>query len=230
MNAAEWLTRIRASRGFDLTVRGLGSGWFLLLAIAQARKGFAHAQGMGIADFGPNGWPALLSTICILLFYLALGCLMLLRPSPVARTSGVLPSLIAFIGSYLPWTIVVLAPGGASTSQNLASALLLLIGTGGMIIIVLHLGRCFSIVPQARGLVRTGPYAFVRDPLYLAEEIALLGTLLHYLSLLTLAMFLAHGAIQIRRIFYEETLLRLSFPLDYDGYAASTPRLIPFIW
>ena len=52
-----------------------------------------------------------------------------------------------------------------------------------MIVVIFHLGRSFSIVPQARTLVRTGPYKFVRNPLYLAEEVALLGTLLQFYSL-----------------------------------------------
>ena len=98
-----------------------------------------------------------------------------------------------------------------------------------MVFVVFHLGRSFSIVPQARTLVRTGPYKFVRNPLYLAEEVAMLGILLQFYSPATLAVFLLHGAVQVRRIFYEENLLRLTLP-DYACYAASTSRLIPYIW
>jgi protein-S-isoprenylcysteine O-methyltransferase Ste14 len=59
-----------------------------------------------------------------------------------------------------------------------------------MVVVIFHLGRSFSVVPQARGLVRGGPYSFVRHPLYLAEEIALLGILLQFYSLATLTLFL----------------------------------------
>jgi protein-S-isoprenylcysteine O-methyltransferase Ste14 len=65
--------------------------------------------------------------------------------------------------------------------------------------------------------------------LYLVEEVALLGTLLQFLSPLTLILFIAHGALQIRRMFYEEDLLRRTFA-DFDVYARSTPRLIPYVW
>jgi protein-S-isoprenylcysteine O-methyltransferase Ste14 len=65
--------------------------------------------------------------------------------------------------------------------------------------------------------------------LYLAEEVALLGFLLRFYSPMTLALFLAHGALQIGRMLFEENLLRQSFT-DYDDYARSTPRLIPFVW
>jgi protein-S-isoprenylcysteine O-methyltransferase Ste14 len=224
-----WLSRLRAARGYDVAVRVLGCSWFLLLALTVAAGAFAHAKSMSITGFSPTGWSALLSTACMFLFYLGLCWMMLHRPSPAARTDGVLPSLIAFVGTYLPWTVVLFAPTAASTGQKLASAVLLLIGTVLMVVVILHLGRSFSIVPQARSLVRSGPYAVVRNPLYFVEEVALFGILLQVYSPMTLELFLAHGVLQLRRIFYEENLLRRTFP-DYDDYARSTPRLIPYVW
>ena len=67
-----WLSRLRAARGYDPAVRVLGSAWFLLLALAVAMKVLADAEAMSIADFSPTGWPALLSSVCLFLFYLAL--------------------------------------------------------------------------------------------------------------------------------------------------------------
>ena len=216
-------------QGIRSAVRVLGGSWFLLLALTVAMSAYTHARSMSIADLGPTGWPALFSSVCMFLFYLALCWMVLHRPSPVARTVGVLPSLTAFVGSYLPWSIVLLAPENTSAVQKLASAALLLTGTVLMVVVLAHLGRSFSIVPQARSLVRTGPYAVVRNPLYLVEEVALLGLLLQFYSSTTLALFVAHGALQVRRIFYEESLLRATFP-DYDEYAISTSRLIPYVW
>jgi protein-S-isoprenylcysteine O-methyltransferase Ste14 len=223
------LHRIRTAKGYEFVVRVLGSGWFLTLAAVATQRTYGYATAMRVGDFGPAAWPSLLASLCLVQFYLALWGLIILRPSPAACDDGVLPSFTAFVGTYLPWTIVLFVPAGASSSQNLASAALLLIGSVLMIVVIFHLGRSFSIVPQARTLVRTGPYKFVRNPLYLAEEVALLGTLLQFYSPATLAVFLLHGALQVRRIFYEENLLRLTFP-DYAHYAASTSRLIPYIW
>ncbi len=229
VSSPHWLSRIRAARGYDIAVRVLGSAWFLILALFLVQKVIAQAASMSTADFGPNGWPGLLATACLLLFYLAIWWFILTRPSAAARSDGILPSLVAFVGTYLPWTIVLFAPGEASAGQSLASAALLLIGTSLMVLVIGHLGRSFSIVPQARKLVRTGPYAIVRNPLYLAEEIAILGTLIQFYSIVTLALFLVHCALQVCRISYEENLLRRGFP-EYESYAASTPRLIPFVW
>ncbi len=223
------LHRLRAARGYECAVRVVGSGWFLTLALVTTQRTYGYVEAMRVNDFGPAGWPSLLASLCLVQFYLALCWLIILRPSPAARDDGILPSFIAFVGTYFPWTIVLFAPVGASASQNLASAALLLMGSVSMVFVVFHLGRSFSIVPQARTLVRTGPYKFVRNPLYLAEEVAMLGILLQFYSPATLAVFLLHGAVQVRRIFYEENLLRLTLP-DYACYAASTSRLIPYIW
>jgi protein-S-isoprenylcysteine O-methyltransferase Ste14 len=223
------LPRPRASKAYDSAARVLGSAWFLILALFLVQKVIAQAASMSTADFGPNGWPKLLATACLLLFYLAIWWFTLTRPSAAARSDGILPSLVAFAGTYLPWTIVLFAPGEASAGRSLASAALLLIGTSLMVLVIGHLGRSFSIVPQARTLVRTGPYAIVRNPLYLAEEVAIVGTLLQFYSVAALVLCIAHCGLQVGRILYEEKLLRCSFP-DYAEYERSTRRLIPFVW
>jgi protein-S-isoprenylcysteine O-methyltransferase Ste14 len=224
-----WLAHLRGVRGFHPAVRILGCCWFLVLALIGATKLLAVVNTMSITDFGPGGWPALLSSLCLLLFYLALSWLTLHRPEPAAQTTGIMPSLTAFAGTYLPWTLMLFAPPSTSPAQDIAAASLLLVSTISMVAVITTLGRCFSIVPQARHLIRTGPYALVRHPLYLVEELALLGMLIQFFSLPTLLLFTAHAVLQVRRIYYEEDLLRRAFP-EYGNYEASTRRLIPFVW
>jgi protein-S-isoprenylcysteine O-methyltransferase Ste14 len=223
------LARLRAVRGYETSFRIVGAGWFVMLALVAFRSVVIRCQTMDFGDFSQNGWPGLLSSACVLLFYLMLGWLILHRSPPASRTAGVLPSVTAFFGTYLPWSIILFPPGTPSAGQEIVSGGLELIGVGLMVVVICHLGRCFSIVPQGRALVRTGPYAVVRHPLYLVEEVALLGTLLQYYSALTLALFLVHGTLQVGRIFFEEDLLRDTFA-DYGAYEKSTARLIPFVW
>jgi len=52
------------------------------------------------------------------------------------------------------------------------------LGCVSIVYAVLHLGKSFSIMPQARRLVIGGPYRFVRHPLYFAEELAVIGVLI----------------------------------------------------
>jgi protein-S-isoprenylcysteine O-methyltransferase Ste14 len=97
------------------------------------------------------------------------------------------------------------------------------------LVTIRHLGRSFSLVPQARNVVQTGPYRWIKHPLYLAEEIAVLGVVLRNLTPLTVALLVLHIGVQICRIYYEEDLLRRNCP-EYSSYEASRWRLIPYVW
>ena len=57
-----------------------------------------------------------------------------------------------------------------------------------------------------------------------------MGIVLQYLSLVAVLVLVAHIAIQIWCILYEEEeLLRRTFP-EYADYQRSSWRLIPFVW
>ena len=94
---------------------------------------------------------------------------------------------------------------------------------------VLSLGPSFSLIPQARTLVTSGPYAIVRHPLYLVEEAAVAGVLLQYAWFAALPFLVLHVTVQIRRMQLEEKVLQKAFP-EYATYARHTPRLIPGVW
>jgi protein-S-isoprenylcysteine O-methyltransferase Ste14 len=84
-------------------------------------------------------------------------------------------------------------------------------------------------MPEARRLVVEGPYALVRHPLYLAEEIAVLGLFIQFASVWTAIVLIIHVLLQFERMRYEETVLSATFP-DYREYAARTARLIPALY
>ncbi|TMD49803.1 MAG: isoprenylcysteine carboxylmethyltransferase family protein [Chloroflexi bacterium] len=92
-----------------------------------------------------------------------------------------------------------------------------------------YLGKRFSIVPEARGLVTSGPYHLIRHPIYLGEIIAGVGLVLPTLFSLHLALFAVFLAAQIARTVFEERILRSTYP-QYEAYAAHTRRLIPFVF
>jgi protein-S-isoprenylcysteine O-methyltransferase Ste14 len=150
------------------------------------------------------------------------------RSPAKAQAEGLAPRIAAFVGTYLPWTITFFGKTD-QTLPNLASAACVLIGTIMMLVTIRHLGRSFSLVPQAHSVVRTGPYRWIKHPLYLSEEIAILGAALRYLSPVTVFILVLHIGIQVCRILYEEDLLRRTFP-EYSSYEASRWRLIPYVW
>ena len=84
-------------------------------------------------------------------------------------------------------------------------------------------------VAEARRLVTHGPYARIRHPLYLGEEIALLGIALEFISPWAIALLVCQWAFQLQRMQYEEQLLKGAFP-EYETYIARTSRLIPGVY
>lgn len=214
---------------FVLLERVAGMLWFAVLAMIYLRAVTMAVQQAMHHGAGLLGWTPVLSFACSGMFYAILGWLMMQRPAPVARQRGLWPVLIAFLGTYAVW-LMPLLPAAAPTPIT-ASIAAICISAGSVLIIVCitHLGRSFSIAPQARALVTSGPYRLVRHPLYLAEEIAVIGVLMQFVWWAALVLFTAHLAFQLRRMLYEEEVLGQTFP-DYAAYAGRTARLIPGLW
>lgn len=96
------------------------------------------------------------------------------------------------------------------------------------------LGPNWSFVAQVldnHGLITSGPFAWVRNPIYLAMLMMLVAAALALGRAPRLAVagpvFFIGAAIRILR---EERLLRAQFGEAYDAYAARVSRLIPGVW
>jgi protein-S-isoprenylcysteine O-methyltransferase Ste14 len=196
-----------------------GGMWFMLLALLLAIK-----MGASLTD----PWPSLLSSFCLASFYMLVALLIMTRSPAKAQADGLPPRIAAFVGSYLPWTITFFAKTDQAL-PNLVSTGCVLIGMIMMLVTIRHLGLAFSLVPQARSVVQTGPYRWIKHPLYLSEEIAIVGVVLLYLNPVTVILLILHIGLQVCRILYEEDLLRRNFP-EYSSYEASRWRLIPYVW
>jgi protein-S-isoprenylcysteine O-methyltransferase Ste14 len=204
---------------YDRMTRLFGGMWFILLALFLAAK-------IGASSGDP--WPSRLSSLCLGCFYMLVALLIMTRPPAKAQADGLLPRTAAFVGAYLPWTITFFGKTDQAL-PNLASTACVLIGTIMMLVTVRHLGRSFSLTPEARSVVKTGPYRWIKHPLYFSEEIAILGVALRYLTPVTVIVLILHFGVQVCRILYEEDLLRRACP-EYSSYEASRRRLIPYVW
>jgi protein-S-isoprenylcysteine O-methyltransferase Ste14 len=156
------------------------------------------------------------------------------RESLGSRASHLLPLLL---GVYLILWPQVRLPG--LSDQILPDVLarywiavaLLVLGLGFTVWARLHLGRNWSgTVTQKAGheLVRSGPYALVRHPIYTGLLTALLATAIALGEprgfigvLLVLASFW-------RKLRIEEGFMRQLFPGQYERYMAEVPALVPF--
>ena len=76
-------------------------------------------------------------------------------------------------------------------------------------------------------LAKTGPYARIRHPQYVAFVLILLGFLLQWPTLLTLLMFPILLVMYGRLAITEEAEMRKRFGAEFDAYAARTPRFLP---
>jgi protein-S-isoprenylcysteine O-methyltransferase Ste14 len=89
-----------------------------------------------------------------------------------------------------------------------------------------YLGTSFSLLPQARHLVTTVPYRYVRHPIYLGGLLITVGEVWLRFSPLVVVLNLLFVAAQIVRLRYEENLLERAFP-EYREYRARTSAIIP---
>ncbi|HEV2675026.1 MAG TPA: isoprenylcysteine carboxylmethyltransferase family protein [Aliidongia sp.] len=169
------------------------------------------------------------SRVALILFLVLLMGFHLVRRRPVAKARGWPPRLVALLGATLTIAMVLLDRTPNSIAVYAASAALILLGNYVSIVAVLSLGRSLSIMPEARRLVMTGPYRYVRHPLYLAEEIAILGVWLQFMSWPATAILIGHLVIQLWRLGFEEQVLRENFP-EYSAYARKTARLVPGLY
>ena len=143
------------------------------------------------------------------------------RPARDLRAFGACFIALACAGALHPPSTSAV---GSQTTSGIAVAV---IGTGWMLVSVLALGRCFGVLPEARGLVTRGPYRLVRHPLYLGEMTACAGLIIASPSMLNLTLGVGFAIGQTLRMRMEEEALQAAFE-DYGAYATRTPRLLPW--
>lgn len=163
------------------------------------------------------------------LYFALIIALIFLRRVPVGRAQGPWPRALGILGFAILFVLARLAPVSLPPALLALSTLLTGGGTIAELVILLWLGKSFSLVPEARRLVTTGPYRRIRHPLYLAGLIASIGAMLQFAQPWAFLVVVVAFAIQLARMHYEEDVLIHSFP-EYADYMARTWRLIPHVY
>ena len=134
---------------------------------------------------------------------------------------------VAFVGTFAG---VLFRPDGAHPHASVEWGLALqLVGLTWCLWSLWTLGRSFGFAAADRGLVRRGPYAVVRHPIYASYVALQLGYVLQSLSLANVLVMMVATSANIARIVAEERVL--NHEGQYTPYRATVPwRLLPGVW
>ena len=86
----------------------------------------------------------------------------------------------------------------------------------------------YAANPTAGGLVTTGPYRFIRHPIYAAVLLIVWTGVAANWSLQAAALGLVATLMTVLRMLFEEALVGERYP-EYAAYAERTRRVIPFV-
>jgi protein-S-isoprenylcysteine O-methyltransferase Ste14 len=135
--------------------------------------------------------------------------------------------LLAFGGTFGG---VLFRPTGAHPHWGVAAGLVVqLVGLSIAVVAFLALGRSFGFAAADRGLVRRGPYAVVRHPIYASYFVLQAGYLLQSISIWNALVMLFVTICNVGRAVVEERVLATSE--EYEAYRRRVRwRLLPGIW
>ena len=173
---------------------------------------------------------ALIHHLLVVCFYALIILVYFLRSSASSTSRSFITNAIAVLTTFAPPALSFLSRSELTKpGVFLLADLIIVLGMILSIYSLSSLGRSFSIIPQARKLVQSGPYRLVRHPLYLGELIGLFGIVLAGLTIPKIAVFLLIVTCQVYRAFQEEKLLADVFP-EYKEYCLRTARFIPGVF
>jgi protein-S-isoprenylcysteine O-methyltransferase Ste14 len=108
--------------------------------------------------------------------------------------------------------------------QAMAGGLLVTLGIAIDVWGYLVLCRSFGIVPEARELKTTGPYRWVRHPVYLGQFLAQAGVLLFFARthVVWVGMYCVFVGLQLYRSKLEDRVLAEAFGAEYEAWRRRT--------
>jgi protein-S-isoprenylcysteine O-methyltransferase Ste14 len=169
-------------------------------------------------EFGILILPGLIQELLIAISFLVRGRAQTAAPGWVSR-------VVAYANSFLVMVFILVAARvepewlrpTPQPGLRTAGAILWLAGAVLCLWPLWYLRRSFSLEPEARTLVTSGPYRLARHPIYTVYLFINAGILLRHLTVpfaIVLALWVALLLVRVR---YEEGVLASAFP-DYPEY------------
>jgi protein-S-isoprenylcysteine O-methyltransferase Ste14 len=196
-------------------------GLAAVITAASAVRGIAHAFGQPTTHAWLDaGYDVLRAGVAVAFAFFTIG-----RAQPRRRARN--PLAYAACAAAMTSVILFAQPPRSTPEGVILAGEAIAVGAYlWLLASVITLGRCFGVLPEARGLVTRGPYRIVRHPVYLGEIGACIGLAVASPSPRNAAALAFVIAAQSLRMRLEEGALIDAFP-GYAAYAAQTPRLVP---
>jgi protein-S-isoprenylcysteine O-methyltransferase Ste14 len=167
--------------------------------------------------------------IYVLQHFIVLG-IALTRPRAEVWDYSVASSMAVGVAYIYPYAQVIYlrwSPGYVAWPT--AGLFLVTLAAALSLVSLLAIGSCFGVRPALRGLVTSGPYRFVRHPIYLSYVIADIGYNLQEWNFITILLVLAGWASLVYRIHSEERVV--SQHSEWPTYVARVRyRILPGVW
>jgi protein-S-isoprenylcysteine O-methyltransferase Ste14 len=181
---------------------------------------FASAVGLyrGSPQLGLLMLPSIAHEVLI-------GTAFLLRPPPHRRATRLFPRAMGYIHTFFIVVFLQVAArwhpewvtATANENAKLAGTYLWLVSSVLGLWPLWYLRHSFSLEPEARTLVVSGPYRLARHPVYTVYILTLVGIWLRTLSVPFLIVLLVWVGLLLIRVHYEEQVLAAAFP-EYREY------------
>jgi protein-S-isoprenylcysteine O-methyltransferase Ste14 len=157
------------------------------------------------------------------------------RRGPTVRTAGGLAALVPYF-FWVPYVVIWLRPGpdvAIDEALRWLGVVMSVVGIAFSLWAMATLGRHYDLVlevHQDHELVRRGPYALVRHPVYTGLALHFAGACLATGNLLLIAgtLLVSYPSFYARAR-AEERLLRDQFGAEYETYAREVPMLVPLL-
>jgi protein-S-isoprenylcysteine O-methyltransferase Ste14 len=176
---------------------------------------FALLAGMRLAWVLQGDYLAL-----VLAAHAGIAAYLLVARNSEKQSTSLTRRIIAWGSALLPLFMVT------SNEKSLVLSTFSAIGVGFAVWALWRLGRSFGVAPADRGLVQSGPYRFVRHPMYLGELFSFVMVTAGNPSWWNFTVLVLTVATILMRIHYEEELIT-----GYGSYAQTVQwRLIPYVW
>jgi protein-S-isoprenylcysteine O-methyltransferase Ste14 len=210
--------------------RALPLGLFGFLVAIQGELAYASIQHAITGELDRAEAMYLLNRILTVAFFTFLLVIYTVRRKAIAYDHNPVAIAAALVGSFILYALFLIPGQSRSTDVRVLALSDVLLASGMLwaVYSLSYLRNRFSIVPEVRGLVTSGPYRLVRHPIYFGEIVAGLGLVVPTLLSLHFLVFAVFVGAQLLRTRFEERVLRSAYP-TYETYARHTPRLIPFV-